>query len=186
MRKQQGMLAPLAMLTITPEASFAAAPPARLDPARRFPYHEALFDNSIVKVSLEQETSDAERFFSIVAKENNLSIDEDTVSGVFNATELMLGDELEFRTLWDLRSCPIPTPSVVLRCMGWAMRNKRTLDQYNLAMAIVLPSTRPTMLLVVNHVLRAFSPKCAVRATADVEDARVFLRNAPVAYNLTK
>lgn len=180
------MLAPLAMLTITPEVSLAAAPPPRLDPARRFPYQESLFDSSIVKVSLEQKSADADRLFSIEAKASNLSIDEDAVSGVFNATELVLGDELAFRTLWDLRTCPIPTPGVVMRCMQWALRNKRKLDQYNIAMAIVLPATRPTMLLVVNHVLRAFSPKCAVRATADVEDARAFLRAAPVTHDLAK
>jgi hypothetical protein len=74
------MLAPLAMLTITPEASLVAAPPPRFDPARRFPYFESLFDNSIVKVSLEQESAAADRLFSIVAKASNLSIDEDTVS----------------------------------------------------------------------------------------------------------
>ena len=41
-----------------------------------------MFENSIVMVSLSQESADADRFFAIVAKDSNLGIDEDTMTRV--------------------------------------------------------------------------------------------------------
>lgn len=172
------MISPLAMLAVQGLQEPAFERPARLDPRLSFPYSESLFRNVIVNVSLAQASAESARIFTIEAVNGTMAIDDETIDGVLSATNSMLDDEVEFKTLWDLRKCPIPTPNVVFRCLRWAMSRKRDLDTYNAAMAVVLPATRPTILQVVNSVLHVFAPRCPVRATADLENAREFLNSS--------
>lgn len=146
--------------------SHAFAPPL---PAKK-PHVETLFENAVVKVSL---TTD--KRLSIETLDGCFAIDDESVAGVMNATKKLLDEGDSFSTMWDLRNCPVPSPSCVLNCLQFAIANKSRLDASNKKMAIVLPATRPIILVVVKNVLSAFAPTCPVCATTDSRDAAAFL-----------
>lgn len=158
-----------AMMTVAVAhvAALAIVPPPAVAP-------RVLFESAIARVTL---TTSSNRTRSLCIEslgDGSLGIDEFTVSGVLNATETLLEDGVPFKTMWKLKTCPVPSPSIVFRCLRWALMNKRRLDASNRRMAIVLPH-RPPILLVVNQVLRAFGPKCPVHATSDEREAEQFL-----------
>lgn len=173
------MLAPIAIMTTNPVASamhFGRDPCAPI--VRRFPHSKTLFDSMSAKVSIFQRSSNDVQLFTIEAINGSLPIDDETIKGVFKATEDLFEYGSLFKTLWNLKNCPVPTPSIVYRCLTWAIGHKRDLDRLNIQMGIVLPVDRPVILNVVNAVLRAFGPRCPIRATSSLEDAEAFLEVA--------
>ena len=169
------MLAPIAIMAANPGSNGMHFGRHNTAPVVRFPHSKTLFDSLSARVSIFQRSEDDVQLFTIEATNGSLPIDEDTIKGVFNATEDMFEDGRTFKTLWNLQNCPVPTPSVVYRCLTWAIGHKRDLDRLNIAMGIVLPVNRPVILTVVNSVLRTFGPRCPIRATASLEDAEAFL-----------
>lgn len=169
------MLAPIAIMTANPGSNgmhFGRQPST---PIVRFPHSKTLFDSLSAKVSIFQRSECDVQLFTIEATNGSLPIDEDTIKGVLNATEGLFEDGRAFKTLWNLQNCPVPSPAIVYRCLAWAIGHKRDLDRLNVAMGIVLPVNRPVIMTVVNSVLRAFGPRCPIRATASLEDAEAFL-----------
>ena len=167
------MLAPIAIMsanTMSSEMHFT--PPTRIV---RFPHSKTLFDSLSARVSIFQRSENDVQLFTIEAANGSLPIDDATIEGVLNATECMLKDGRTFKTLWNLQNCPVPTPSIVYRCLTWAIGHKRDLHMLNIAIGIVLPVNRPVIMTVVNSVLRAFGPRCPIRATTSLEDAEAFL-----------
>lgn len=169
------MLSPLAIMAANPVSNgmhFGRHSPTSVV---RFPHSKTLFDSLSAKVSIFQRSEDDVQLFTIEAVNGSLPIDDDAIEGVFNATEEMFEDGRTFKTLWNLQNCPVPTPSIVYRCLTWAIGHKRDLDRLNVAMGIVLPLNRPVIMTVVSGVLRAFGPRCPIRATASLDDAKAFL-----------
>ena len=173
------MLAPVAMFNMPLVVASPAPVVAGLGFKRVYPRMETLLDTLSARVTLRQQTANATARFTIEAVNGSLPIDDATVEGVFDATEEVLGAGAEFKTLWNLQNCPVPSSRIVLRSLRWAMAHKRDLDRLNVCMAVVLPTKRPVILSVVNNVLRAFGPRCPVRATADLQDAIEFLDQTP-------
>ena len=171
------MIAPIAIMAANPGAMSLVSHSAM--PKVQFPHTQTLFDSMVANVHVSQRSEADVQLFTIEAKTGTLPIDSDTITGVFNATEDMINKGQTFKTLWNLRQCPVPSPSVVYQCLHWAIKKKRALDNLNVGMGIVLPANRPVILTIVNSVLRAFGPRCPVRATAQLEDAQAFLEALP-------
>lgn len=125
------------------------------------------FENELVSFEFDEDASELTIRGKVATK-----LDDDTVDAVLNRTELLLRRNATFKTRWDLRNVAVPSLATATRCVQWAWHKKRSLDQLNVRMLVILPAQSASMLRIVNFVLRAFGPKCPIQATAD-EDAGV-------------
>ena len=139
-----------------------------------------LFESTIARATLTPRHTGgvfSNQFF-IEALGNSQPLDDETVDGVLNATVELLDQNVRFATTWDLKNCAIPSARLVFRVTRWALFQKRRLERANTRLAVVLPSSRQTLLAVVNTVLQTFGPKCPVLVTGDADDAARFMNDA--------
>jgi hypothetical protein len=138
-----------------------------------------IFQSGSVKMIFESRCNPPHLLIQSVPDSGPITLQD--ISSVTNETEKLLNAKLQFKTTWDLRHCPVPTASVVLKCMAWAIAHKRQLDAQNTRTAIILNPNSKSVLAVVNTVLRMFGPRCPVRVTNDQRDADHFMTNQSLA-----
>ena len=97
------------------------------------------------------------------------TIDRESVERILRATEeLMEGDVGTVRSVWDLRACRFPSFAIQRRCIAWALRNKRRLDEFNRGTAVILhPGPLSTIAAGVFRVYRPACPTHVVRTLAE-------------------
>ena len=128
-----------------------------------------LYTSSGVSVTLSEG-----RLLQISASESAVSLSEDDVSAVLMETEKLLAEKVSFRTMWDLRNCPIPSVAIATRCIRWALKNKTALDKFNSRLGVVVPP-RPALLKLVESVLWVFAPSCEVHVGTNHSQAKAFM-----------
>jgi hypothetical protein len=138
--------------------------------ASAFAEPEQLYASSCARVTLSQDLT-----LHIAAQEGAVSVSEEDVTAVLAATENLMAQNLEFQTLWDLRACPVPSVTVVARCVRWALKHKPLLDRLNRRLAVVVPAGRALAALVAT-VLTTFGPTCDVHVSSNQVDAARFMR----------
>ena len=130
----------------------------------------SMFTSPCVEVAFHE----VNRHMTITARD--APIDADSVDAVLHLTEDKL-EKAKFVTTWDLRHCRMPSIAVTGRCLRWALKNKRRLDDRNERLVVLGGS--PSVNSVVRLVLSAFGPSCPTLVTNDVNAARDFMRTVP-------
>lgn len=99
-------------------------------------------------------------------------LDMDTVDAVLKHTEDVLEKHDMFSTRWDLRSCPLPSFSIVSKCLRWAIRHRSKLNAQNQRLTVLVPPGK--LQSVVAFVLKSFGPSCPTWVGDKAEDADTF------------
>lgn len=131
---------------------------------------EKLYASSCARVTLSED-----RLLHIAAQDGAVCISDEDVAAVLASTEALMVEGVEFRTLWDLRACPVPTIAVVGRCVRWALKNKSELDRLNKRMGVVVPTTGKAVAALVATVLTTFGPTCEVRVSSSQAEVAQFM-----------
>lgn len=117
------------------------------------------------------------RHMTITARD--AAIDTESMDAVLRLTEAKL-EGAKFATTWDLRDCRMPSMDVTARCLRWALKNKRRLDDQNERLVVLGGSSSVNS--VVRLVLSAFGPRCPTLVTNDANAAHDFMKTEPTVY----
>jgi hypothetical protein len=106
-------------------------------------------------------------------KAKDAPVDDHTVSKLFELTESRMNEQEPFSTTWDLRMCQVPSMSITWKCIGWALKHKRHLNEKNKRLVIL--NERKGLNKVVKLVLSTFGPSCPVWVGSDESEATNFM-----------
>ena len=102
------------------------------------------------------------------------AIDDGVIDAILGLTDTLLDKGDHFKSTWDLRECKVPGMKVVAKCIRWALKRKKKLDECNQRMAVCMPN-RPALLKVVRIVLKVFGPVCPVLVSEDEGECETFM-----------
>jgi hypothetical protein len=101
-------------------------------------------------------------------------IDDQVIDAILGLTDTLLDKGDHFKSTWDLRECKVPGVKVVAKCIRWALKRKRKLDECNQRMAVCMPN-KPALLVIVRMVLKVFGPVCPVLVSENETECETFM-----------
>ena len=98
-------------------------------------------------------------------------IDMENVDAILKHTETVFTKYPVFSTRWDLRLAPVPSWTVVTKCIRWAFQHRTQLNQ-NQRLTIIVPPGKLASMIA--FVLRSVGPSCPTYIGGNVTEADAF------------
>jgi hypothetical protein len=122
-----------------------------------------LYSSKCVRVTMDERTSRV----TITAHSGNDGDASCAISGIIQATDVLLGRGQQYSVVWDLRDSPTPGVRDTMRLAAWGVSRKANLERLTTKMGIVM--REGAVASVVGSLLGAFSGVPTVMA-ADLDE----------------